>query len=152
MISLPGAVSRLPASYRASPPTPEPRYCRTTSSIGPWAGDPSSLQPDAPFTQPAHDAHVVAHEQHGPALARDIAHLPQALPLERHVPDGKNLIHDQDLGLQMSRDGERQTNLHAARVALHRRVEEGVHLSESTISSKRFVMSARDIPRIAPFK
>ena len=46
------------------------------------------------------------------------------------VADREHLVDEQDLRLQMRRDGERQPHVHAARVALDRRVEELLDLGE----------------------
>jgi hypothetical protein len=72
----------------------------------------------------------VADEQDGPALATDLAHLAQALTLEGGVAYREHLVHDQDLGLEVSGDREREPQVHAARVALHRRVDEALDLGE----------------------
>ena len=48
----------------------------------------------------------------------------QALGLERLVTDGQHLVDDQDIGLGMGADRERQPRIHAARIELHRPVEE----------------------------
>ena len=60
----------------------------------------------------------------------DIAHLAEALLLERGVADGQHLVDDQDLRLQMRGHGEREAHVHAARIALHRRIEELLDLGE----------------------
>ena len=61
---------------------------------------------------------------------RHVAHLAQALLLERRVADRQHLVHQQDLRLQVRGDGEGQPHVHAARVALDRRVEELLDLGE----------------------
>ena len=61
---------------------------------------------------------------------RDALHAVEALLLEGDVADGEHLVDDQDLGLEVRRDGEGETQLHAARVALHRRVDEGPDVGE----------------------
>ena len=60
----------------------------------------------------------------------DVLHLAEALLLELGVADGQHLVDDQDLRLEVRRDGEGQAHVHAARVALHRRVEEPLDLGE----------------------
>ena len=72
----------------------------------------------------------MADEQDGAALARDVAHLAEALLLERGVADREHLVDEQDLGLEVRRDGERQPHIHAARVAFDRRVDEALDLGE----------------------
>src|SRR5207249_7906474 len=59
------------------------------------------------------------------ALARDVAHLAEALPLKCNVADREYLVDDQDVGLEVGRHGEREPHIHAARVVLDRRVQEG---------------------------
>jgi hypothetical protein len=66
---------------------------------------PAVEQQDA-AAQAADGRHVVAHEQNRPAVAGGIAHLPEALLLERRVTDGEHLVDDQDLGLEMGGDAE----------------------------------------------
>jgi hypothetical protein len=63
-------------------------------------------------------------------VARDLAHLSEALALEGRVADRENLVHDQDLRLQVRRHGEREPQLHPARVALDRRVDEALDVGE----------------------
>ena len=63
-------------------------------------------------------------------LLRHVAHLAQAFLLERGVADGQHLVDQQDLGLEMGGDGEAEPHVHAAGVALDRRVEELLDLGE----------------------
>src|SRR5258705_4989527 len=60
----------------------------------------------------------------------DILHLVQAFALERHVPYRQNLVHDQNLGLEVSRYRERQADVHATRVVFDRSVDELLDLGE----------------------
>ena len=61
---------------------------------------------------------------------------PDALLLEGRVAHREHFVHDQDLRLQVRGDGEGQPHVHAAGVALHRRVDELPRRSEkATISS-----------------
>src|SRR5207253_9719228 len=78
----------------------------------------------------AHRGEVVADEYHGPALARDVAHLAEAFLLELGVPDGEHLVDEQDLRLQVRGYREREPYLHAARVALHGGVEKAPDAGE----------------------
>ena len=61
---------------------------------------------------------------------RDVLHLAEALLLELGVADRQHLVDDQDLRLEMRRHGEGEPHVHAARVALDRRVEELLDLGE----------------------
>ena len=60
----------------------------------------------------------------------DLVHLAQRLALEGGVADREHLVDEQDLGLEVGGDGEGEPHLHAARVALDRRVEEALDLGE----------------------
>src|SRR5829696_381459 len=66
----------------------------------------------------------MAHEKDRAPLARDGVHATEAFLLEGEVADREDLVDDQDLGPQMSGDGECQAQAHAARVTLHRRIHE----------------------------
>ena len=64
-----------------------------------------------------------------PPLA-DVVHLAEALLLEPRVADREHFVDDQDLRLEVRRDREREPHVHAARVVLHRRVDEALDLGE----------------------
>ena len=100
------------------------------SGAGAFARQPARLQQHGPGTEPLDGLDVVADEEHGPARVRDVAHLAQALPLELGVADGEDLVDEQDLRLEVRRDGERQPHVHAAGVVLDRRVDEPLDLGE----------------------
>ncbi len=55
---------------------------------------------------------------------------PEAAPLELRVADREHLVHEQDLRLQVRRDGEREPHVHPARVALDGRVHEALDAGE----------------------
>ncbi len=61
---------------------------------------------------------------------RHVPHLAEALLLEVGVADGEHLVDQEDLGLEVRRDRERQPQVHAARVPLDRRVDELLDLRE----------------------
>jgi hypothetical protein len=73
--------------------------------------------------------------------ARHALHPPEALALEGHVADGEDLVDEQHLGLEVRGDGEREAEVHAGRVVLHRRVGELRHLGEG----EDLVELARDV-------
>ena len=77
-----------------------------------------------------HGDEVVADEDHGAALAGDGVHLGEALALELGVAHGEDLVDEQDVGLQVRADREREAHEHAARVALDRRVDEALDARE----------------------
>lgn len=72
----------------------------------------------------------MAHEENRPPRPRDRVHLPKASLLEVEVPDGEDLVHDQNLRLEERRYREGEAKVHPARVPLHRRVDEPLHLGE----------------------
>ena len=91
-----------------------------------------SFQQDRPGAEALDRVHVVAHEEHRPAVsARDVLHTPQALLLELRVADRQHLVHDQHLGLEMRRHRKREPHLHAARVAFDGSIEKLADVGES---------------------
>ena len=72
----------------------------------------------------------MADEDDGASVPRDVAHLAEALLLELDVADGEHLVDEEDLGLEVRGDGEREPHLHPARVALDRSVEEALDTGE----------------------
>ena len=66
------------------------------------------------MTQLAYRLQLVADEQDRAAVAADVAHLAEALLLERGVADGEHFVDDQDLGLEVRGHRERQPHVHAA--------------------------------------
>jgi hypothetical protein len=66
----------------------------------------------------------VAHEDNRSSSACDIIHLAKAAFLEGGISDREHFVNQEDLGLEMRRDGESQPQVHAARVVLHGRVDE----------------------------
>ena len=83
---------------------------------------------------------------------RGLAHLSQAFLLELGVADGQDLVDEQDLGLQVRGDGEGQAHIHARGITLDWRVEEFSTSAKATIASNFRRISARVMPRIAPFR
>ncbi|MHB1160747.1 MAG: hypothetical protein ACYC3V_10530, partial [Chloroflexota bacterium] len=65
---------------------------------------------DGAVAQARNGAHVVAHEENSPPLRRHLAHLPQAPFLELAIPHRQHLVHQQDLGLQVSSHGESESH------------------------------------------
>src|SRR5688572_2623113 len=72
----------------------------------------------------------MADEQYRSTTSGDFSHAAQTFTLEGGVSDGKDLIDDQNLRLQMSGHGERQSNIHAAGIAFHGSVDESFDLGE----------------------
>jgi hypothetical protein len=73
---------------------------------------------------------IVAHEQHGSPTGCDLFHPCEALLLEREVANREDLVHHQDLRLEMGRHREREPHVHPARVALDWRVDKTLNLRE----------------------
>ena len=55
---------------------------------------------------------------------RKSSELLHALRLELHVAHGEDLVHEQDVGVDVDGDGEAEPHVHAGRVGLHRLVDE----------------------------
>ena len=62
-----------------------------------------------------------------------VDHLSHALLLELRVPHRQDLVDHQDLRIQVRGHGEGQAHVHAAGVALHRRVQKLLHPREVQI-------------------
>jgi len=93
-------------------------------SARPVAFDASVLEQDRPVAELSDRLHLVRDEDHrAPGLAQ-VLHAPQAPFLELGVADREHFVDQKDLRLEMGRDGERETDVHPARIALHRRVHE----------------------------
>ena len=73
----------------------------------------------------------MADEEHGASFfARHLAHLAEAFLLERRVANGEHFVDDENFRIEMCRDREGEPNVHAAAVALHRRVEKLLDFGE----------------------
>jgi hypothetical protein len=72
----------------------------------------------------------VTDEHHRAPLGGDVAHLAEAFGLKCRVADGEHLVDEQDFRLEVCGDGEGEAEVHAARVPLHRRVDEPLDLGE----------------------
>ena len=96
----------------------------------PLRDDAAVLEEHAFRTEALHRVDVVAHEEHRPAAARDVAHAAQALLLKGRVADGEHLVDEQDVGLEVRGHRECQLHVHAARIALDRRIDEAVDFGE----------------------
>ena len=67
---------------------------------------------------------LVRHEDDRPPGLAQVLHPPEAPPLELGVADREHLVDEQDLRLEVRGDREGKAHVHAARVALDRRVDE----------------------------
>src|SRR3989338_8540022 len=73
----------------------------------------------------------MADEEDGASLLfRHLFHFPETFLLELRVADGEHLVHQKNIRLKVRRDGECQAHVHAARIALDRRVEEFLDAGE----------------------
>jgi len=72
----------------------------------------------------------VRHEQDGAVLGLELGDLGHALASEVLVTDGENLVDEQDVGIDVDRDGEAQPHVHTRRVVLDRVVDERLELGE----------------------
>ena len=87
-------------------------------------GDAAVLHEDRAVAELRDGLHVVRDEQDRASVRTEVLHAAEAPPLELRVTDCEHLVDEQDLGLEMRSDRERESHVHAARVALHGRVEE----------------------------
>src|SRR5256885_4144379 len=67
--------------------------------------------------------HVVRDEQHCATFRLQVAHRAKALPLKSDVADSEYLVDEQDVGIEVRRDGETQSHPHARRIPLDRSVD-----------------------------
>jgi len=72
----------------------------------------------------------VRHEHDADALAAQRVEVVEAPALELLVADGDDLVDHEDVGFDVHRHGEAQPHVHAARVHLHRRVDEALETGE----------------------
>ena len=70
------------------------------------------------------------HEQDRLAAPLELGELVEALVGEAFVADGEHFVDEQDVGIDVDRDGEAEAHVHAGRVGLHRRIDEVLHLGE----------------------
>ena len=66
----------------------------------------------------------MANEQHCAAGARYVSHFIDATSLKFSVADRKHFIDEQNILVEICGNGESQSNVHSARVMLHRSVDE----------------------------
>ena len=104
------------------------------------------------IAQLADAGQIVADEQHRAALVAHVAHPAETPVAEMQVADRQHLVDDQDLRLEMRGDRERQPHVHAARVVLHRRVDELLELGERDDLVELAADLVAVMPRIAPFR
>ena len=75
--------------------------------------DCSCIEENSPFAKTAHLAHIVTNKNDGAPSLRHVIHLVQAFLLKLLVPNREHFVDDKNVGLKMSRNGERETDIHA---------------------------------------
>ena len=76
------------------------------------------------FAQGGDAFQLVGDDDRGHVLFDHLFQTPVRPLLERKVADGEDLVDDEHLGLEVRRNREAETGVHAAGIATHRRVEE----------------------------
>ena len=70
------------------------------------------------------------NEQNRAAALFELEDLPETLALERLVPNGKDLVEEEDVGPQVRRDRKAESHVHPRRVGADRQVDELLQLGE----------------------
>src|SRR6267378_5810260 len=83
-----------------------------------------------PRAQLARGRQRVGHEHEGDSRGAEVLDAPLALLLEPLVAHGEHLVDDEDVRLDVLRDGESQARIHARGIVLHRQVDEVAQLAE----------------------
>src|SRR5438309_2299811 len=91
----------------------------------------AAVEPDRALAEAAHRAEVVRDEDDRLPLGAELGDLREALVLEVLVPHREDLVDEEGVGVEVDRDREAQAHVHAARVRLHRRVEEPADVGEA---------------------
>src|SRR5262249_55064585 len=74
--------------------------------------------------------HIVRYEKNSRPIAFKVLRKIHAFALESKITYGEYFIQKQDVRLEVGRNGKRQPHAHAARIALHRRIDEILHLGK----------------------
>src|ERR1700722_7095244 len=72
----------------------------------------------------------MTNKQNRSTFAYNALHFPDALPLEIYIANGKNLVDNEDLGLEMCCHGKCEPYIHAGGQMLDRGIKELFDLSE----------------------
>src|ERR1700722_10305522 len=91
----------------------------------------SLLKNQSTIAQQANRSLIVTNEENRPRLPGHFLDLSQTLSLKSRIANCQNLIHEQNLGVQMGRHSKCQPNIHAAGVMLDRSVQEFLYFGES---------------------
>ena len=88
------------------------------------ANDPALVHQEHAVAELRDRLYLMRDEDNRSAGRVDVLHPPEAAGLKLSVADAQHLVHQHDLRLEVRRDGEREADVHPARIALHRSVEE----------------------------
>src|SRR5260370_5257726 len=92
--------------------------------------DLAVVDPDDALAEAANLVELMGDEDDGAAGAGDVTHFAEAFLLEVDVTDGENFVNEEDFRLEMSGDGEGQSDVHSAGIMLDGRVDEFVDFGE----------------------
>src|SRR5438128_3345039 len=89
------------------------------------------VNPEYAIAEASDLVHLMSDKDDGPTGFGYVAHLAETFLLEIDVPDGQNFVHEKDFGFQVGGNGKGETDVHAAGVVLHGRINEFLQLCES---------------------
>ena len=92
--------------------------------------DVPTLEEDGALAEPLDGRRIVGDEDDRPAALLEREDPPEALPLERLVADGEDLVEEQDVRVEEGGDGEAEAHRHPRRVRPHRPVDRVLQLGE----------------------
>src|SRR5919106_3487306 len=93
-------------------------------------GDAPRVEEHRALAEPLDRGRVVRDEDDGAAVLLEREDPPEALPLERLVADGEDLVEEEDVGIEESGDGEAEAHGHPGRVRADRPVDRVLELGE----------------------
>ena len=96
----------------------------------PFGNELALLQEEGPRADLSDDVDRVRHEHDRSPIALEVADPAEAATLERLVADGEDLVHDEDLRVDVNRNGESEPDVHPGRVVPHLHVDERLELGE----------------------
>ena len=111
-----------------------------TSTMRPWSSHRDAV------ADRLHVADRVRDEQDGDAARAQLVDLAHAALPEVDVADRQRFVHQQDLRIDIDRDREGQPHHHAARIGLHRLIDEVADLGEG----RDILVALVDLPRGQP--
>ena len=85
---------------------------------------PSALEQHRARAQPRDLIELMRHHDDRNLAAHQLRDLRERARLEAEVADREHFVDEQHVGLEVRRDGEPEARVHAARIALDRRVDE----------------------------